>query len=145
MSSPGPANATVFVRSPTISNSPFVSTLTVTCLISGLVTNTVTGMTMSSPGLATRGRVARVIRSRRTGTDFSAEPKAPPRPATTMTRTAPKYCGIMSSWTPLPPALRSNGPSNRTTGGNRRGCLALSAESALSSPPMARIRAISAP
>ncbi len=95
--SPGPAKATVFVRSPSMRNMASVSRATVTSLMAGLVTKTETGISTRSPGRTTRGKVGRAMRSRRTGTDLPADPNAPSRPPTTMTLTAPKYCGISNS------------------------------------------------
>ena len=57
----------------------------------------------------TRGRVGRIIRSWRTGTDFSATPKAPSWPATTMTRTAPTYCGILNLCSAVLPRVQGKG------------------------------------
>src|SRR3954468_19997469 len=55
----------------------------------------------------------------RTNTDFSAEPYASPSPATTMTRTAPTYCGSSTTCACFSPGLREKGPRNLTTGGKR--------------------------
>ena len=110
----------------------------------GSSANTETGSATLSSGPSTRGSVASSISGRRTKAACSAAPKAPSRPATTITRTAPTYCGIATSWVPVAFAARRKGPRKRTIGGKRFARRPL-AETPASSPPIASIRSIAAP
>ena len=143
-SSPTAANDSVFFASATTSSGPEVVTESATSFTFGSSAKTETGSATLSSGPSTRGRVARSISGRRTKADFSAAPKAPSRPATTITRTAPTYCGISILCVPVAFAARRKGPRKRTMGGKRLARRPL-AETAASSPPIASIRSIAAP
>ena len=143
-SSPTAANDSVFFASATTSSGPEVETESSTSFTFGSRAKTDTGKATLSSGPRTRGSVARSISGRRTKADFSTAPKAPSRPATTITRTAPTYCGISILCVPVALAARRKGPRKRTMGGKRLARRPL-AETAASSPPTASIRSIAAP
>src|SRR5689334_1637602 len=96
-----------------------VVTASLTSLIDASLVNTDTGSENCSAGPITRGSVGRIISGARTNTDLSVEPYALPSPATTITRTAPTYCGRSTECAAFSPALREKGPRNFTTGGKR--------------------------
>ena len=143
-SSPTAEKAIDFFASAATSSGPVVVTESATSFTVGSSANTETGSATLSSGPRTRGSVASSISGRRTKAAFSAAPKAASRPATTITRTAPTYCGISTLCVPVARAASRNGPRNRTIGGKRLARRPL-AWTAASSPPIASMRSIAAP
>ncbi len=144
MRSPGPGNVTSVEAGPSSRAAPLTLTVTVASLMLSSVAKTLIGRRTASPTLSTRGSVARAISGFLTCTDRSALPKASPSPATTITRTSPRYAGMATSCFAVAPAARWKGPRWRTMGGKRL-ALATGGASSEPSPPIASRPSIAPP